>query len=78
LLALRVAFCQETRIAKSEAFMLSQQALQEFKKLWQEEYGEHIPDDFAVAEGINLLTLFDAIHRPVKKEWLDESSENPL
>ena len=52
--------------------MLSQQALQEFKKLWWEEHGDDIPDDFAIPMAVALLTLFDKIYRPVKKEWLEE------
>ena len=31
-----------------------------------------IPDDLAVVEAINLLTLFDATYRPIKKGWLEE------
>lgn len=48
--------------------MLSQQALQEFKEIWKQEYGEDISDDFAVGQAINLLTLFDEIYQPVKPE----------
>lgn len=46
--------------------MLSPQALQEFKEIWKQEYGEDISDDFAVEQAINLLTLIDAIYQPVK------------
>lgn len=52
--------------------MLSDKALQEFKKIWKEEFGEDISDEKAAEEGINLLTMFDAIYRPIKKEWVDE------
>jgi len=55
--------------------MLSQKALQEFKRIWKDEYGEVISDDFAVKQAINLLTLFDAIYRPIKKDWLDKLKE---
>jgi hypothetical protein len=51
--------------------MLSPQALQEFKEIWKQEYGEEISDDFAVEQAINLLTLFDAIYKPVRVEdWV--------
>ena len=56
--------------------MLSQEALQEFKRIWKEEYGETISDDFAVKQAINLLTLFDVIYRPVKKSWSDDLLKN--
>jgi hypothetical protein len=56
--------------------MLSEAALLEFKKIWMEEYGEEISDEKAAELGINLLTLFDHIYRPVKKSWLGDASEN--
>lgn len=52
--------------------MLSDKALQEFKKIWKEEFGEDISDEKAAEEGINILTMFGAIYRPIKKEWVDE------
>ena len=66
----------ETRQANSGAFMLSQQALKEFKEIWKLEHGEDIPEDFAIPMAVALLTLFDKIYRPVKKEWLDEKPEH--
>lgn len=56
--------------------MISETALQEFKKIWLEEFGEEISDEKATELGINLLTLFDHIYRPVKKSWLGVASEN--
>lgn len=51
--------------------MISETALQEFKKIWAEEFnGEEISDEQAMELGTNLLTLFHHIYRPVKKEWL--------
>ena len=55
--------------------MLSENALKSFKKIWMEEFGEEIPDEKAVELGINLLTFFDKIYRPVKKDWL-KNNEN--
>ena len=52
--------------------MLSDKALKEFKKIWKEQFGEDISDEKGAEEGINLLTMFDAIYRPIKKEWVDE------
>jgi hypothetical protein len=56
--------------------MLSEIALQEFKEIWFAEFGEEISDDKAAELGINLLTLFDAIYRPVPKNWLGAVSKN--
>ncbi len=52
--------------------MISQWALKEFKTIWKEEYGNDIPDDFALEMAVNLLTLMNTIYRPIKEEWLDE------
>jgi hypothetical protein len=46
--------------------MLSTQSLQDFKDIWRQEFGEEISDDFAVEQAISLLTLMDAIYRPIK------------
>jgi len=59
--------------------MLSQKALQDFKKIWQEEFGEKISDESATGKAVNLLTLFDAIYRPIRKiqmENLDKGNQN--
>lgn len=52
--------------------MLSEKALEDFKGIWREQFGEDISDEKAAEEAINLLTMFDAIYRPVKKEWMDD------
>ncbi|KKP33249.1 MAG: hypothetical protein A2312_00385 [Candidatus Staskawiczbacteria bacterium RIFOXYB2_FULL_32_9] len=53
--------------------MLSEKALEDFKKILQEEYKEEISNERAVELAINLLTFFDNVYRPVRKEWLDEA-----
>ena len=52
--------------------MLSNNALEDFKRIWKEEYGTDIPNDFAVEQATTLLTFFNAIYKPLKKEWVDE------
>lgn len=54
----------------NRGFMLSQQALKEFKQIWKEEYQEEISDESAIEKGSNLLVFFDNIYRPIKKDWL--------
>ena len=49
--------------------MLSEKAVSELKKLF-EESGEEVPDEEIVNLGTNILTLFNHIYRPIKKEWL--------
>ena len=55
--------------------MLSNKSLEEFKKIWREQFGEEISDEKAAEEAINLLTIMDAVYRPIKKEWLKELKE---
>jgi neutral trehalase len=55
--------------------MISDKALKEFKKIWKEEYGQEISTEKAVELGINLLTMFDAIYRPIPKSWLKDYEE---
>jgi len=52
--------------------MISIEALKEFKDIWKQEYGEDIPDNFALENAIALLTLTNMTYRPIKQEWLDE------
>ena len=50
--------------------MLSKQVLDEFKKIYKEQYGENISDKKATELATNLLVFFNHIYRPVKKSWL--------
>ncbi len=52
--------------------MISDASLQEFKEIWKEEIGTEISDEQAMEEATQLLTLFDAIYRPIKKQWLND------
>ena len=63
-------FSESTRPA------LSLTSLEEFKIIWKEEFGEDISDELALEESSNLLTLFDHIYKPIKKEWLKEADKN--
>ncbi len=55
--------------------MLSETALQEFKRIYFEEFDEELSDEKAMELGTSLLSLFNHIYRPVKKEWLDAVSD---
>jgi len=54
----------------------------EFKKQYFAEFGEEISDEKAMALGTKLLTLFQHIYRPVKKDWLavvsDDQNSNKI
>jgi hypothetical protein len=51
--------------------MISETALKEFKEVYFEEYGAELSDSEAADLAINFLTFMNAIHRPVKKDWLE-------
>ena len=51
---------------------MTDEALQRFKELWKEEFAEELSDTAAIDEATALLTLFNAIYRPIKKEWLKD------
>ena len=56
--------------------MVSEKALREFKNIWKEEFGEDISDEKALEEATALLTMFDAIYKPIRKEWVEEYENN--
>jgi hypothetical protein len=56
--------------------MISEEALQEFMQLYQEEYGVELDKKTATDLAVNLLTFFKTIYRPIKKEWLNEYKKN--
>ena len=53
--------------------MISKEALEEFKAIYKKEYNEDISDEDALEMATKLLTMMNAIYRPIKKEWLEES-----
>jgi hypothetical protein len=54
--------------------MISQQALQEFKAVYEREIGPAPDEKVLVALACDLLTLMDVTYRPVKKEWVEKLS----
>lgn len=54
-------------------YMISKQALEEFKEIWRKENpGKDIDDKTAMDQAVALLTLMNTIYKPVKKEWLEK------
>lgn len=53
--------------------MISQQALQEFKAIYEKEIGPAPDEKVLVALACDLLMLFDNTYRPIKKEWVENS-----
>lgn len=56
--------------------MISDAALNEFREIWRKEIGTEISDEQAMEEATQLLTLFDAIYRPIKKEWAKQYDDD--
>ena len=53
--------------------MISDKALQEFEEIWEKEIGIEISDESMMEEATQLLTFFDAVRRPIRKDWLDDN-----
>lgn len=52
--------------------MLSKEAIDEFKKLYKEHYGEEL-NDFVASEAANrLIRMMDIVYRPIPKAWEGE------
>ncbi len=52
--------------------MLSKEAIDEFKKLYKEQYGEEL-NDFVASEAANrLIRMMDTVYRPIPKAWEGE------
>jgi hypothetical protein len=62
---------------KSEV-RLSREALEEFKTIYREEFGEDISDDKAGEMGMRLLRLFDILSHPTARDATDQSSRSIL
>ena len=52
--------------------MISDKALQEYKEIYRKKFGTDIDDATAMEQATSLLTLVNAVYRPIKKEWLEE------
>ena len=55
--------------------MISDQALKEFKAIWNEEFGEVLPDEIAIDEAVAVLTAVNQTYRPIKKDWVEIENE---
>jgi len=56
--------------------MISQQALQEFKAIYEREIGPAPDEKVLVALACDLLTLMDKTYRPIKKQWVETANNN--
>lgn len=52
--------------------MISQEALEEFKKIYKKEFGEDISDKDALNEATNLLNLYKTVYLPLTKTGYDK------
>ncbi len=56
--------------------MLSKEAITEFQKIYQEEFGIDISYSEASDHSIKFLKLFNMIYQPVPEDWLDINIAN--
>jgi len=55
--------------------MISKKALEEFKKIYKEEFGSDISDEEALEKATNLLNLFRVIYKPIRKDWIKDKED---
>jgi hypothetical protein len=56
--------------------MLSEEALQEFKRIYKEEYNTDISEKDAAELAIGLLGYFNKVFRPIKRSWLQKVTQD--
>ena len=55
--------------------MISQKALEEYKKIYQKQYGKTISDADALEQATKLLNLMKIVYKPMTKEEFDRVSK---
>lgn len=55
--------------------MISKQALQEFKAIYELEIGPSPSDEILVAFACDLLNLTNVTYRPIKKTWIEDNAK---
>ncbi len=51
--------------------MISQEALEEFKAIYKNQFGIELSDQDALEKATKLLTLMKAVYKPITKEQYD-------
>ena len=49
--------------------MLSDKAIKEFKETYKRNFGVDLTDDEALTMAGQLMTIFNFVYRPIRKEW---------
>lgn len=55
--------------------MLSKKAIDEFKQLYKEKYGEELNDAVASEAANRLVRMMDLVYRPIPKAWEEKYNE---
>ncbi len=52
--------------------MISEEALEEFKKIYKKRFSEHLSDQAALEKATKLLDLVKAVYQPMTQEEYDK------
>lgn len=52
--------------------MISTAALQQFKDIWRDEVGTELSEGELIEQATALLTMFDAIFKPIKRDEYEQ------
>ncbi|MBI2038907.1 MAG: hypothetical protein HYT22_01325 [Candidatus Niyogibacteria bacterium] len=55
--------------------MLSEQAIEKYRAIYQKEFGIEISHDEAAEQAQRLLNLARVVYQPMPKEWLDRYNQ---
>lgn len=55
--------------------MFTNQEIQDFKELWQKEFGETISQEFAIEQATALISLMKNVYRPMTEEEYNKYSQ---
>ena len=55
--------------------MLPKDAINEYKKIYQEEFGVSISDTEAAEKASNFLKLFKLVYQPVSQDWIKKKAD---
>ena len=55
--------------------MLSKDAVNEYKQIYQDDYGVSLPDKEAAEKALNFLKIFKLIYQPVSKGWIKKKTD---
>lgn len=55
--------------------MLPKDAINEYKQIYQEEFGVSISDEEAARKALNFLKLYKLVNQPISQDWIEKKAD---